>query len=104
MFFFLSVDRGVSPGAGDCHGNRLQGGDLQQRFMMDGGGVGEERKREPGRRCGCGVKSCQGANCLLPPVDRFRNYVLHFYHSEDCTVGPRGSKAAFIKIPADIKS
>lgn len=41
---FLLADRGVLPWAGDCHGNRLQGGDLQQRFMMDGGGVGEESK------------------------------------------------------------
>lgn len=35
-------DWGFSLGAGDCHGNRMQGGDLQQGFMIDVGGVEED--------------------------------------------------------------
>lgn len=31
----VAADRGVLPGAGDRHGNRLQSVDLQQGFMMD---------------------------------------------------------------------
>lgn len=34
FFFFPLADWGISPWAGDCHGNGLQSVDLQQRFMM----------------------------------------------------------------------
>lgn len=42
------ADRGFSPRARHCHGNRLQGGDLQQGFMIDISGVGEEQRGQSG--------------------------------------------------------
>lgn len=45
---FFSPDRGFSLGAGDRHGNRMQGGDLQQGLMIDVGGMKKEPKGQTG--------------------------------------------------------
>lgn len=36
------------PRARDCHGNRMQGGDLQQGFMIDVGGAEDEQRGHRG--------------------------------------------------------
>lgn len=42
---FFPPDWGFSLGAGDRHGNRMQGGDLQQGLMIDVGGMKKGAKR-----------------------------------------------------------
>lgn len=88
---FLSADRGVLPWAGDCHGNRLQGGDLQQRFMMDGGGVGEESRGSQEENEAAVWIAVRSLSCrfllelcaaFISQKDGFLNWFLHLSRSQ----------------------
>lgn len=90
--FWSFADWGILLRAGDRHGNRLQGGDLQQGFMMDDRGVGEERRgrgSEDGNEAALWIavreKLQWGSFIITEPVDHHvltQGFFLHFSWSQ----------------------